>query len=163
MNAISLSKPRSLGWLTVTSLTLSLWLGASLLLDCIVMPSLYSSGMMTEPDFASAGSTLFGVFNRVELISAAVVLSGLLVLNQGLQTKVMYPKVSVLLATLLLLIPFIYLTVLSPEMSALGLNLDLFDTATVPEGMGTLHQMYWALEGLKISAIGLLLGMCYRT
>jgi hypothetical protein len=164
MNSVSIAKPRNLGWLTIVSLALALWLGASLLMDAVVMPSMYWAGMMTESGFVTAGSTMFSIFNHGELLCAGIVLSGVLVLNQKFPaTGIIYPRIAIVLATLLLVVPIVYLTFLSPEMSALGLNLDLFESGEVPEAMATMHGIYWALEVVKLSLAGSLLGLCHRT
>lgn len=163
MNSVSIPKPRTMGWLAIVSLTLAIWMGASLLLDLVVMPSMYSAGMMREPDFISAGASLFATFNRVELLCAGVVLSGLLVLSSSCKTDLLYPKAAVMLATTLVLIPTFYIAFLSPEMSALGLTLNWFDPPSTPETMDTMHSIYWLLEVIKVGVIGTLLGICHRT
>jgi hypothetical protein len=60
---------------------IAFWLSASLVLDLLVMPVMYTSGMMAEPSFATAGYSLFEAFNHVELVCAALILTGLLTLR----------------------------------------------------------------------------------
>ena len=60
-------------WQTIVVVTLGLWLGGSLVLDWVIMPSLYLSGMMTQPGFTTAGYLIFWNFNRIELLAAAIV------------------------------------------------------------------------------------------
>ncbi len=48
----------SSSWKVILLLTLGFWLSSILMLDGIVMPALYTSGMMTEPNFAIAGYSL---------------------------------------------------------------------------------------------------------
>ncbi|PHJ97770.1 membrane protein, partial [Nostoc linckia z7] len=69
-------------WQTAIILTLGFWLSASLVLDWVIMPSLYLSGMMNQGGFTTAGYAIFWNFNRMELLSAAVVLTGALVLSK---------------------------------------------------------------------------------
>lgn len=154
---------RRSNWQPVTMLTLAFWLSSSILLIALVMPSLYVTGMMAEPGFASAGYTLFSVFNRVEVLCGALILTGVLVSrgNQDLFHRKGY--VSIILAVILLGIALIDTYGLTPQMSALGLSLNLFDgKLPTPDLMNQLHASYWSLEVLKLSACGLLLNLCCR-
>ena len=81
--------------------------------------------MMTQPDFGSAGYGLFWVFNRIELVCAAVIISGLLIARQfrndhdiissGIRSRWALEIAAVLLAIALILTYW-----LSPAMGALG-------------------------------------------
>lgn len=150
-------------WQTVVIFTLAFWLSSSLILDLVIMPSLYATGMMSQPGFAAAGYAIFWLFNRIELLCAALTLTGVLVLRQ-LQT--VYNRkgyAGLLLATLLVAIALIYTYALTPQMSGLGLDLNPFNTTLeVPAAMNQLHGSYWALEILKFVSGGLLLNLCYR-
>ncbi|KKJ00285.1 hypothetical protein [Prochlorothrix hollandica] len=163
MNTTTRIQPKAIDWLTVVSLTLALWLGASLLLDLVVMPCLSQAGMLHEAGFASAGYAIFGIFNRMEVLCGAVVVSGFLAVEGVSHRPVMYPRVALVLAGLLLLIPLAYLYVLSPNMSALGLSLNQFAEAETPMAMNLMHASYWILETFKVAAIGSLLGIANRT
>ncbi|MCU0552079.1 MAG: DUF4149 domain-containing protein [Leptolyngbya sp. Prado105] len=132
-------------WRRVLSLVLAFWLSSSLLLDFVIMPSLFAAGMMSQPDFATAGYGIFWIFNRLELLCAAVVLTGILVQQQSEKTPV-----SITLAGILFAIALICTYFLSPQMSSLGLNLNLFAPAHVPSGMNQLHVGYWLLESCKL-------------
>ncbi|WP_216351380.1 hypothetical protein [Leptolyngbya sp. 'hensonii'] len=147
----------------LTIFALAFWISTSLLLDLLVMPSLYLSGMMSQPGFAGASYSLFWLFNRMELVCAAVALTGLLVLR-GRQTVFSRKGfVGVFIGSVLLSIALIYTYLLTPHMSALGMQLNLFDTATsIPAEMNQLHGEYWALEMLKLAGASLLLGLCCR-
>lgn len=164
MNALSNtpSKVLGLGWRTTIALTLSVWLGATLLLDLVVMPTLYVTGMVIEPGFASAGYTLFSIFNRVELVGAALVLSGLMAWNYSEHLQLLRSKSTAIFAVLIFLIPLICLYGLTPVMSSLSLNLDLFNGQGIPELMFPMQGLYWALESLKLAGIITLLGVCHR-
>ncbi|MBF2051780.1 MAG: hypothetical protein EDM05_047570 [Leptolyngbya sp. IPPAS B-1204] len=149
-------------WRTAVLATLAFWLSGSLLLDLVIMPTLYATGMMVEPGFATAGYVIFGVFNRIELICAALILTGVLVLSNtnralGLASQWMLP-----LAVGLLGIVLVCTYQLAPEMSALGLELNWFEPATVPALMNQMHLEYWLLELMKLAGMGLLLGQVYR-
>lgn len=165
MNALSDShfKIPGLGWKTMIALALSIWLGATLLLDLVVMPTMYLTGMMVEPGFASAGYILFSIFNRVELVGAALILSGLLAWNYSDQLPLLRSKTTITFAILIFLIPLVCLYGLTPLMSSLSLSLDLFDSQTIPELMFPMQGFYWALESLKLAGIITLLGVCHRT
>lgn len=139
------------------------WLGASLLLDLIVMPSLYSAGMMDSAGFAMAGDMIFSAFNRVELVAGALVLTGCLMWSAITVAHPMRQQSLVMLAAVLLLtIPLVYTYDLTPNMSALGVQLSLFDAAPVPDQMDRLHETYWGLEILKLMATGLLLNRLWK-
>ncbi|MGF1499977.1 MAG: hypothetical protein ACFB8W_24590 [Elainellaceae cyanobacterium] len=147
--------PQRLAWQTVLSAVLLVWLSSSLLLDVLIMPTLYAAGMMTSPDFATAGYSLFWSFNRLELLGSAVVLTGAVALWQQLTL----PKLrwGMALAAGLLAIALFYTYGLTPEMSALGLHLNLFESAeAVPTNMNALHSEYFGLELVKLAIAGTL-------
>jgi hypothetical protein len=139
-------------WRKVLILTLAFWISSSVLLDLVVLPSLFAAGMMSQPDFATAGYGIFWIFNRLELLCAASVLTSVLVQQQSEKTLT-----SIALAGVLFAIALICTYLLSPQMSALGLNLNLFAPAQVPTGMNQLHVSYWMLEACKFLAGGWLL------
>lgn len=139
-------------WQTVLFASLAFWLSGSFLLDGIVMPSMYASGMMTEPGFATAGYSLFWLFNRVELLCAALVLTCVLVLRYS-QRLNRPGQLTLLLAGLLVAIALIDTYALTPRMSALGLRLNWFTPGyEAPAAMNQLHLGYWLLESLKLTA-----------
>ena len=146
--------------LTALMLTLGFWLSASLVLDWIIMPSLYFSGMMTQSGFATAGYTIFWNFNRVELLAAGLVLTGVLALcNRQSEWHIGAIALSALLLAVCLLDTYF----LTPQMSAIGLQLNLFQTSTeVPENMNLLHGGYWMLEAAKLAAGGTILRWCVK-
>lgn len=155
------SKPHS-GWQILLVSALAFWLSGSLLLDMLVMPSLYASGMMTEPGFASAGYSLFWMFNRLELLCAAIVLTGVLGLRYTRHPWNRPGQLTLLLSILLVAIALIDTYGLTPSMSALGLQLNWFTPSPAPESMDQLHLSYWLLDILKLSAGGLLLWLYNR-
>lgn len=155
-------------WRTVTIAALAFWLSGSLVLDLIIMPTFYATGMMSQADFATAGYSIFGVFNRVEVLCAAVVLTGVLVLQKSVEfaarsTQEALEKWAPILATGLLAIALLYTYWLAPEMGALGLQLNPFEpTAEIPAAMNQLHGSYWSLEVLKLAFGATLLRFCAR-
>lgn len=147
-------------------LTVGFWLSASLLLDLLVMPSLYVSGMMSQPGFAAAGYTLFGLFNRLEIICGALILTGLLVLrsqprSHGVVISGLRSRWALEGAILMLLIAVIYAYGVTPMMGALGLSLQPLQAQPTPDSMALMHLGYWGLELLKLAggALVLLLGL----
>jgi hypothetical protein len=143
-------------WQTAIVVALAFWLSGSLLLDLVIMPGLYATGMMADGGFAAAGYSIFWIFNRIEILCAAVVLSGLLVCRQLADNPASYHR-AIALATILFTIPLVYAYALTPEMSALGMNLDLFAPTTVPSGMNQMHSGYFGLEMAKLALSGSLL------
>lgn len=163
MSTPTFLKNTNFGWRNTIALALSLWLGGTLFLDLVVMPSMFASGMMLEPGFASTGYLLFHNFNCVEVLLAALTLTGLLAWNYSAHLHLLQSKTTLIFTVLLFLIPFACLYGLSPWISSMSLPLDLFNTTQFPEGMFPLQGLYWFLESLKLAAIVTLLGVCYRT
>lgn len=166
MTAVSIASKRP-RWQTIIVLTLTFWLSSSLILDLVIMPELYAAGMISQPSFTTAGYSIFWVFNRIELLCAAVVLTGVLILNStqnSTQSAIAHhARWAVVLSLFLLATALVYTYALTPTMSALGLQLDLFElTAEVPTLMNQMHEGYWTLEVFKLLAGGALLGLCYR-
>ncbi|KAB8320899.1 hypothetical protein SD81_004990 [Tolypothrix campylonemoides VB511288] len=157
VSSIELKRPI---WQSIAMLTLGFWLSASLLLDWVIMPSLYVSGMMTQASFASAGYVIFWNFNRLELLSAGLVLTSVLALCNS-ESK--WHRSAIILSMLLLAVALVDTYLLTPQMSAIGLELNLFQTTTeTPAGMDVLHGGYWVLEAVKLLTGGTLLGWCWR-
>ncbi|MBD2603438.1 DUF4149 domain-containing protein [Scytonema hofmannii FACHB-248] len=159
MNSISNVELKRPIWQNAVILTLGFWLSASLVLDWVIMPSLYFSGMMTQAGFATAGYAIFWNFNRIELLSAGIILTGILAMTKTHSWR----RGTLVLAVLLLAVSLVDTYFLTPQMSAIGVQLNLFDTATtIPAGMDLLHGGYWVLETVKLLAAGTLLSRCYR-
>lgn len=160
MNAVSTVELKRPIWQSIAMLILGFWLGASLLLDWVIMPGLYVSGMMTQASFASAGYVIFWNFNRLELLSAGLVLTSMLALCNS-QSK--WHRSAIILSVVLLAIALVNTYLLTPQMSAIGLELNLFQTTTeTPAGMNVLHGSYWVLEAVKLLAGGTLLNWYWR-
>ncbi|MEM1240138.1 MAG: DUF4149 domain-containing protein [Cyanobacteria bacterium P01_H01_bin.26] len=143
------------------------WLGGSLILDLVVMPMLYMSGMMTAPGFASAGYSLFELFNHVEMLLSGLILTGVLAMRQqpaegAIEVSGSRSRWALMLAIGLVAIALIYAYVLTPYMGALGIALDLPGIIhIVPTTMGWMHGAYWLLESTKVLLLGCLLSLCY--
>ncbi|MGB3642033.1 MAG: hypothetical protein WBA39_31320 [Rivularia sp. (in: cyanobacteria)] len=147
-------------WQNVVILTLGFWLSASLILDWVIMPSLYVSGMMTQSSFASAGYTIFWNFNRIELLCAGLVLTSILALSKS---EFNWQRSGIILASVLLAIAFADTYLLTPQMSAIGLQLNWFEAvAETPANMNLLHGGYWLFEVAKIAVGGTLFTWCWK-
>lgn len=136
---------------------LAFWLSSSILLDFVVMPNMYAAGMMAQPGFATAGYQLFEVFNHLEVVCAALILTGILIVRSAGTRWPIYLAVGLLAITL------IYTYGLTPEMSALGLQLDQFQVREAPALMNQMHSGYWLLEALKLGMTATLLKASWRT
>ncbi len=146
-------------WLLVLITCLVLWISCSLVLDLVVIPSMAAGGMMQQFGFSSTAYMVFGLLNRWELLCAALVLTGVLVIQQARRVN----RRSLLLAVWLLLIPVIYTYMLSPSMAAWGMTLDLFSpVVAVPTPMLEMQYGYLILELSKIMAAVVVLGDCLR-
>lgn len=157
MNAISSPTSKSISWSTTILFALGFWLSGSLVFDCLFVPGMLTTGMMNESGFASAGYVIFGAFNHVELLCAATVLAGCLVyrfsdcFNQRVSFK------SLVTATVLLVIALAYTYVFTPQMSGMGMSLDLFSTQEIlSTSMIAMHLVYWSLEIVKLVCVTLL-------
>lgn len=163
MTAVSNLQLKRSPWQTIVLLTLGLWLGASLILDWVIMPSLYVSGMMTQAGFTSAGYLIFWNFNRIELVAAGLVLTSVLALNKTAFVSNNWRRGAVILSGLMLAVALTNAYFLTPQMCATGVQLNLFETVKeVPTTMNQLHGAYWLLEAIKLAAGGTLLGWCFR-
>ena len=163
MNSLPIKRFSHVNWSGILLFTLGFWLSTSLLLDCLVIPGLLTSGMMNQDGFASAGYLIFGTFNHVELICSALVLTSCLVLNyQKTQTINKLDKY-VFGAILLVAIALAYTYFLTPQMSSLGLALNNFSNLqTSANSMEMMHIAYWVLEIIKIVVTTSLLSKFYR-
>jgi uncharacterized membrane protein len=151
----------SLPWSQIITLCLACWVGGSLVLDFVVMPSLMEAGMMDSPNFAAAGFMTFERFNHLELIAAAAILTGILAISKRNHGFGSVTRRATLLACILLGITAIYTYILTPQMSALGLDLSPLEaSAGIPAGMDAMHMSYWALETVKLAIAGWLLHLC---
>ena len=163
MEAISPRNTKTATWSTVIMLALGFWLSGSLVFDFLVVPGMLTSGMMNESGFASAGYIIFGSFNHVELLCAATVLAGCLVYRFGYGFTSKVNTKSVLLGAVLLAIAIAYTYILTPQLSGLGMPLDLFAVSKVtPAAMNIMHVVYWSLEVVKLVAATALLRIFYR-
>lgn len=162
MNTLPKSNPLP-AWGMAMMLALGFWLSTSLLLDLLVIPGLSTAGMMTQKGFASAGYLIFGIFNRLELVCAGVTLTACLVFARHHILSRFEQFSSLLLSGIVLSIAVVYTYILTPEMSGLGLQLNLFDNPNPMCGpMVTMHQLYWGLEVVKLISASTLLRWCYR-
>jgi hypothetical protein len=160
MNAISSVKYKQPIWQIIAILTLGFWLSASLVIDWVIMPSLYVSGMMTQANFASAGYIVFWNFNRLELLCAGLVLTAVLTFSNA-QSKWLHR--GIVLSVLLLGISLTDTYFFTPQMSAIGLQLNLFQANTViPSAMNVMHGTFYVLEIVKLLAGSTLLMWCWR-
>jgi ABC-type uncharacterized transport system permease subunit len=154
ISSVEFERPR---WQMIICSTLAFWISGCLLLDLVIMPSLYVSGMLTDPGFSSAGSMLFGMFNHIELVCAALVITGILALN-NLGSLGKHGKLDLILSMALLGITLILTYALTPQMSALGAELNLFNPINeIPVAMNQLHGGYFSLELIKITLAATLL------
>jgi hypothetical protein len=145
----------------IVVVSLGFWISTSILLDLVVMPMLWATGMMESSGFASAGYSLFWVFNRVEVICAAAVLSSIWGLAT-IEPDSIYGSAKMRTGALMLLaISLSYTFILTPYMSGLSMDLDIFAIAkSIPAEMNQTHSIYWVLEASKLGIAGMLLAWC---
>jgi hypothetical protein len=148
-------------WTTLAMVVLGFWLSASFVIDLIILPSLSVAGMMTQNGFASAGYLLFGIFNHLELVCAAIVLCSFVVFHRY-HTLIHLPEHrSLLFAGVLLVITLIYTYFLTPNLSAMGLLAPVAASGMSGEMM-SFQIGYWFLEVVKGLIAFTLLRWCWR-
>ena len=163
MNTISPRNFKQINWSAIVMFALGFWLSSSLILDCLIVPSLLTTGMMSQAGFAGVGYAIFEAFNHVELICGSVVLAGCLVFSYQHYLNRQQSNWAIALGSILLIIAIIYTYILTPQMSGLGLSMNLFGTiTTMPKAMVMMHGGYWILEAVKLLAATTLLRWCYR-
>lgn len=159
--------PRQFAWDSAVLFLAVFWLGGSLILDLVVMPMLYMNGMMTMPGFASAGYSLFELFNHVEMLLSGLILTGVLAMRQShadcaVEVSGSRSRWVLYLACGLVAIALTYAYGLTPYMGAIGIALDMPGMIhIVPNAMNWMHGAYWGLETTKVLALGSLLYLCY--
>ena len=163
MNTVSPRNLKQINWSTIVMFALGFWLSSSLVLDCLIVPSLFKTGMMSQVGFAGVGYAIFEAFNRVELLCGSMVLAGCLAFGYQHYLSRQQTNLSIALGSILLLIAIIYTYILTPQMSGLGMSMNLFGTLqTMPKAMVMMHGGYWILEAVKLLAATILLRWCYR-
>ena len=163
MNTVSPRNVKQINWSTIVMFALGFWLSSSLVLDCLIVPSLFTTGMMSQVGFASVGYVIFEAFNHVELLCGSMVLAGCLAFGYQHYLSHQRKNWSIALGSILLLIAIIYTYILTPQMSGLGMSMNLFGSVqTMPKAMVMMHGVYWLLEAVKLIAATTLLRWCYR-
>jgi hypothetical protein len=157
-NRFSLGETPSQRWQNLAIGSLGFWLSGSLILDLVIMPTLWTTGMMESSGFASASYSIFWIFNRVELVCAAAALSSIWALSKVARLSVDAKRELLAGAIVLMAIAIGYTFILTPYMSGLGIDLDLLATTkSIPTEMNQMHSIYWVLEASKLGIAGLLL------
>ncbi|MBE9028419.1 DUF4149 domain-containing protein [filamentous cyanobacterium LEGE 11480] len=141
---------------------LAFWLGGSALLDFVVMPTLYTAGMMDSTSFASAGESLFLTFNSLEMILGAIVVAAVLAHRHEPNIEAHRSLGGLGLPLLMLSIAMLFRYLLTPQMAAMGVQLDWMTKPVMPDGMMLMHMGYWVLETVKLAACAVLLNRCFR-
>ncbi len=163
MNSVLKNPIQFINWPMLVMLALGFWLSSSLVIDFLIIPSLFASGMMVQNGFVSAGYLLFGLFNHLELLCAALILSGFLIFTRNHSLPHLQERWSVILSALLLAIAVVYTYGFTPALSGFGFDLALFNgNSTMPTGMITVQLGYWGLEVIKLLTCITLLRWCYR-
>lgn len=164
---LSQHHPSRGSWLPWILVLAGFWLSSNLVIDLLVMPVMQVSGMTTQTEFASAGYMLFWWFNRLELVCAAILLTGLLARRRhpgefDIGSSSSRSRWALALGLALLSLALVDTYLLAPEMSAMAVSLDSFsDRLELTPAMNWLHGFYWLLETVKVAGLGLLARLCY--
>lgn len=135
------------------------WLSCNVVLDFLVMPVMYVSGMGSEADFAAAGYSLFWSFNRLELLCAAAILTGVLALRHRPQEFEVCQsggrcRWTLTFSLLLLGATLLDTYLLTPHMSAMAFALENAARPALAPVMTGMHSFYWLLELAKLASLG---------
>ena len=153
----------AIDWNLVVMVILGFWLSASFLLDAVIVPVLFSTGMMADTGFISAGYVLFGVFNRLELICAAIILVAFFIFRNQNRFGDRRGLNALVIASILMNIALAYTYLLTPQISGWGLEMETMTVApTMPQAMIWLHACYWTLELAKFGLGLTLWRWCYQ-
>ena len=151
-------------WQNIAIGTLGFWLSGSLILDFVIMPTMWATGMMESSGFASASYSIFWIFNRVELVCAAVALSSILALIEVSVLSVDTNRKLFAGAIAIVVIALSCTFILTPYMSGLGMNLDILAPQnSMPAEMDQMHAIYWVVEASKIGIMAMLMSLCDRS
>jgi hypothetical protein len=162
--SISVGATPSRRWQNLAICSLGFWLSGSLIVDLVIMPTLWATGMTQSNGFASAGYSLFWIFNRLELLCAAAVLSGIWALSTVARSGVYSKRETLAGAMMLFAIALTYTFILTPYMSGLGMDMDILATVkSIPAEMERMHAIYWVLEASKFSIGAMLLSWCNQS
>jgi hypothetical protein len=132
-------------WQTLAICSLGFWLSCSAILDLVIMPTLWATGMMEGSGFASASYSIFWVahVNPTSIYARQEMRVG---------------------ALMLLAIALSYTFILTPYMSGLAMDVDILAlTKSIPAEMSQMHSIYWVLEASKLGIAGMLLSWCARS
>ena len=163
MNTFSPRNLKQTNWSTIVMFALGFWLSSSLILDCLIVPSLLKTGMMSQVGFAGVGYVIFEAFNHIELLCGSVILAGCLAFGYQHYLDSQQTNWAIALGSILLIIAITYTYVLTPQMSGLGMSMNLFEPVqTMPKAMVVMHGGYWLLEVIKLVVGATLLRWCYR-
>ncbi len=163
MDLLANRQHKSVNWTAIIFGSLAFWLSGSFILDFVVIPSLSVTGMMETADFASAGFTIFGIFNHIELFCSALVLTGVLVVGFLDHFDDKKEVLFAVFSSILLLITVAYTYAITPNLTGWGLSLHQFATTVeMPKSMIMWQGGYWLLEAVKF-VLGLtILRWCYE-
>jgi hypothetical protein len=146
-----------LPWRHIAVGSLGFWLSTSLFLDLAILPALWWTGMMDGAGFASAAYSIFWIFNRLELLCAAMALTAAFALPKQEARSIDRQRQILWGSLMVMAIACAYTFWLTPMMGGLSVRLDWFATTTaIPAQMDRMHAIYWVLEASKLGIIGLL-------
>ncbi len=162
MSVISNNNFKQINWSATVMFALGFWLSGSIVLDFILIPALSAAGMMSSDGFASAAFILFGIFNHIEILCAAIALTGFLAFSHFHSFSPTQERLAIIIASILLVIALVYTYIFTPQMTSLGLNLNWVNSTTVMSSkMIFMHSAYWVLETIKLVGGATLLNWCY--
>lgn len=163
MSIITQDHHKSINWFAIILGSLGFWLSGSFILDFVVLPSLSVSGMIKADDFASAGFTIFNIFNHIELVCASLVLTGALVLYFRHYLQGRKQVLFLTFSSILLLIALAYTYLFTPNLSGWALSLhQLGVIAEMPKQMLIWQEGYWILEAIKFVLGIIIVHWCYH-
>ncbi|MEM6838301.1 MAG: hypothetical protein AAF609_15760 [Cyanobacteria bacterium P01_C01_bin.120] len=164
---LSQQTPSRVTWTPWVLAIAGFWFSSNLVLDLLVMPVMYISGMGAETDFAAASYSLFWSFNRLELLCAAALLTGVLALRQRpsefeISESGSRCRWALIFGLLLLSATLLDTYWLTPEMSAMAFSLEGSARSALAPVMVGMHSCYWLLEVGKLVSLGSMAWLCLK-
>lgn len=153
----------SLNLSAIVMTILGFWLSASFLLDFVVMPVLSLTGMMADSGFINASYVLFGVFNRLEIICAAAILTVFFGFKFNHLFGDRQALNALVIASVLLNIALVCTYLVTPQLAGFALEMTSFNgVAVMPTSMVAWQALYWLLEVMKFCLGMTLIRWCYQ-
>lgn len=143
--------------LLISMCLLSLWLGATIAVDFFAIPAVFRN-ITNLSEAGAVGMSVFGNFNKLELLLALASLASF-----ALRGNVSQSRVVLISLIVLVILAASYLFYLTPELTAITLaknnSFEELERAGLEQQLQFMHTLYVRLDSFKMLLILLLLGL----